>query len=184
MIRIAGYLYRHARRFRSEEEGNATIEFIMAVPLLLVLFCSAFETGMLMVRQLMLERGLEMTVRAVRLQTAAKYDVDQLRKMVCDGAAVVPDCLQNVRIEMRRIDPNVGWGGQRPPNNADCRDRNDPASPPEDFANGGEHELMMLRVCALYDPFFPAIGIGKKLDYARDDKYALVSINAFVMEPD
>ncbi len=168
------------RRFRGDEAGNTTIEFVILFPLFMILFLSAIESGIYMTRYVMLERGLDDTVRAIRLGTTNRVDVDDVKQMICDGTVIIPDCENSVKVEMIRIDPE---NHVRLPARADCVDRDDPAAPARNFATGESNDLMVLRVCALFDPLFPTTGLGFQMPRESGDSYALVSMSAFVMEP-
>lgn len=177
---IRNPLKRFFRRFRKNEDGNSTIEFVILFPFIMTIFLSSFEMGLMMIRHVMLERGLDLAVRAVRIGTTDQVESDQLRDMICSGAGIINDCRSNLRVEMVRIDP-LDW--QDLPRRADCIDRNDPAAPAREFSTGGMNDLMVLRVCALFDPFFPMTGLGFRMPKESGDAYALVSTSAFVMEP-
>lgn len=167
-------------RFRKDQDGSATVEFAMVFPIYIVLLMSAFESGMLMTRQAMLERGVDMAVRNVRIGVMSPVDHDTLLKSICANAGIIPSCETEVKIEMRRVDL-TDWAGF--PNTADCIDRDDYALPLEEFQAGGANELMVIRVCALFDPVFPTLGLGKQLPRESQDAYALISSSAFVIEP-
>ncbi len=168
------------RRFRRARQGTATIEFVLLFPIFMVLMVSACESGLLMVRQMMLERGMDLSVRAVRLGTGDSVSADQLREMICTGAGIIPDCRNQLKVEMIRLDPRAFV---RPPAVPDCVNREDEVQVNRTFENGASHEVMMLRACALYDPIFPNLGLGVLLKEQRGDHYALVSTSVFVMEP-
>ena len=168
------------QRFRRSEDGNPTVEFVLVFPVFMVLMGSAVETGLLMTRQLMLERGLDLSVRAIRLGTGAEVDTVDIRRMVCNGAGILPDCMNQVKVEMIQIDPR-NW--QDFPVKPDCVDRGEEVQVSRNFANGESHELMLLRVCALFDPILPNMGIGVQLTKGNTQPYALVSTSVFVMEP-
>lgn len=168
------------RRFRRGEDGSPTVEFVLVFPAFMVLMVSAFEVGILMTRQMMLERGLDVSVRAVRLGMWESVDDEELRMMICDRASIIPDCMNQVKVEMIRLDPE-SWSN--PPLRPDCVNRGEEVEPNRNFQQGGNHELMMLRVCALFDPVFPNFGVGVRIKEQRGDHYALVSTSLFVMEP-
>ncbi|EAR50681.1 hypothetical protein OG2516_06277 [Oceanicola granulosus HTCC2516] len=168
------------RRLWRDEDGNPTVEFVLVFPLFLTLMISAFESGILMTRHMMLERGLDISVRAIRLGTTEPVTAPRLRDWVCGNAAIIPDCQNQLKVEMIRMDPQ-DWS--TPPAGADCVDRNDPAAPNRTFQTGGNHQLMVLRVCALFDPVFPNFGLGKQITEGDKTFYALVSTSVFVMEP-
>ena len=167
-------------RLRRDEGGNTTIEFVLLFPVLMLMFFNAFESGMLMVRHVMLERGVDVTVRAIRLGTSVEVDADDVKQMVCNGAGIIPDCLESVRVEMVQVHPTA-WVDL--PREAECVDRNDPAKPLRNFTTGETNDLMVLRICALFDPMFPLAGLGFHVAKQDGYRYALVSTSAFVMEP-
>lgn len=176
MTAVARFLH----HFHQDEDGNGTIEFVIFVPFFFMIFMSTFELGMLFTRQVMLDRGVDMTVRLIRLGAVPNIDETIIRQMVCERAVLIPDCLNQVRVEMRPVDPR-NWG--MIPNGADCVNRNDPGVPPRQFTPGQQNELMVVRVCALFDPYFPTSGLGSQLPRQSNDAYALVSTAAFVVEP-
>ena len=69
------------------------------------------------------------------------------------------------------------------PDRADCVDRSEEVQPASTYTPGTPHEMMVLRVCAKFDPIFrsSALVAGFQKDGAGD--YALVSTNAYVQEP-
>lgn len=174
------FLLKPFRRFAREEDGNATIEFaVLFVPLFAPLLW-AVELGVIHVNYAMLERAVDTTVRDLRLGTGSAPQHDEIRDVICDRAAFVQDCQNNLRIEMVRIDP-YNW--QAPPAAIDCTDVSEPVEPVRSFVNGASNELMFMRVCAKFDPFMPHIGMAGKMVTDGAGKYALVSSSAFVQEP-
>lgn len=183
----------HLIRFRDDEGGNATIEFCLFIPFFFVFFVSAFEMGMLMVRQTMLDRGVDLTVRLVRLNQvvdAAGNDAINrvnLRRSICFfSGGLVPDCDENLRIEMIRVDPH-NWAATagRAVAGGACVNVDDPANVSGILLeSGNQNELMIIRVCALIEPLAPAAGIGAQMQRRSGDMYALFSMAAFVVEPD
>lgn len=171
---------RKLKRFLKAEDGTATIEFVLVFPAFMILFVSAFELGLLQVRHTMLERGLDVTVREIRLSTAAPPSYVNLKKAVCNNAMIIPDCLANLKIEMVRVDPRAGVSVTRVP---DCVDRAQPLAPVRAYNTGNDNELMLLRVCALFDPIFPLTGLGFQIPKQSGGAYALVSMSSYVSEP-
>ena len=163
------------------QEGSATIEFVILFPLYLIVFASALETGILMTRQVMLERGVDIAMRSVRIGEMSPVDHDTLLDSICTHAGIIPSCHSEVRIEMQRVDLK-DWAGLQ--NHADCVDRDDRAKPLQAFQAGGANELMIIRVCALLDTMFPKIGLGKQLSDEGEHPFAIISHSAFVIEPD
>jgi hypothetical protein len=168
------------RRLRRREDGTSTIEFVILFPVFFTLLLSSAESGLLMIRQMMLERGLDMSVRAVRLGTSEEVSDRDLREMICSGAGLIPNCLSELKVEMIVLDPRAF---NRPDPSPDCVNRGEEVQVNRTFQNGASHQLMMLRACALIDPMLPNIGLGMRLSEDGAKPYALVSTSIFVMEP-
>ncbi len=167
-------------RFRGAQSGSATIEFVLVFPFFFMLFLSTFELGMLTARQVMLDRGVDVTVRDIRLGNIAPVTHDAVKQAICDNALILPDCVAQMRLEMRPLDPRAG---AQIPARADCVDRTDDAIPVRGFTAGTANQLMVLRACSLFDPYFPSSGLGAALVRTSGDAYALISAASFVVEP-
>lgn len=178
-------IFRRARLFRAREKGNASIEFVLIFPAFMILFVSAFEAGLMMTRHVMLERATDITVRGLRLGTWTPPTHEQMKKSICNVAGIIPHCMENLRLELRKVS-KVTW--QPLDRGASCVDRSVPFNPLDTSFEalvkpGGENELMIVRVCAIVDPIFPATGLGLQLPRDHKGGYALVSTSAFVNEP-
>jgi len=55
------------RRWLKDESGAVVVDFAIMLPVFLMLMLSSVEMGMMTFRQTMLERGLDMAVRNLRL---------------------------------------------------------------------------------------------------------------------
>ncbi|PSL20032.1 TadE/TadG family type IV pilus assembly protein [Shimia abyssi] len=168
------------RRFRKTEDGHATVEFAIMVPLLLVMMASAVELGMLTLRYAFLERALDVVVRDVRLTTGAAPTHDMLRDQICEEANFIPNCSSSLRLEMIPLSLR-DWDGI--PTNTVCTNRAEEIQPVVSFTNGQDNELMVLRVCAKIEPLFPTTGLAAAFDKDSAGDYRLVSTSAFVQEP-
>ncbi len=172
------------RKRREDEDGNATIEFVIFMPLFMFLFIVMFEAGYFMVRGIMLERGVDIAVREVRLSNGAVPDYPTLKKTICDEALILPNCERNVQIQMEQVP--IAPGGvanfKAPANCVDVTSTDDPASS-TNFDTGSQNQLMIVRVCALMQPLFPTSGIGAGMGVDSEGNYAIVRTAAFVTEP-
>ncbi|MFU8883216.1 MAG: TadE/TadG family type IV pilus assembly protein [Rhodobacterales bacterium] len=170
-------LWRHARR----EGGNATIEFVILFPMFVFLLVSSVEIGMITYRHTLLDRAIDLTVRDIRLGTGSAPQYEDIRNTICDRAAVIPNCRDNVKIEMIRMDLRA-WAP--PPADYDCIDHAETVQPVRTFTNGMENEMILLRICAMFEPIFPLAGLGRDLKTNSANGYtAMVSATAFVQEP-
>lgn len=166
-------------RFLRDDAGTVTFEFMFVMPAVLLIFFSTYENAISMTRQVMLDRGLDLAVRAVRINTGQPPTYAQLRKMICDGAIMVRNCTEDLRLEMVLLDPR---GTISPPSTADCNSRAEPNAPVRNFSPGTDNQLMLLRACVLFRPLFPTTRLGK-LRANDDGEYALVAMQAYAAEP-
>lgn len=168
------------RWFHQSQDGSSTIEFVIMFPVIFTFFLSTFELGMLETRHVMLDRGLDVAVRAIRLGQIEPVTHDRFKQAVCNAAAIIPDCMNQIKLEMVTVDPNA-WVNMAPA--ADCVDRNDPGVPLREFTPGVSNQLMLIRACALFDPYFPTTGLGASLPRTSGGAYGLISVASFVIEP-
>lgn len=170
----------HLVCFSRDEEGSATLDFGIALPSYMLLFSSTYESGMLSTRQVMLQHGLDQTVREVRIGRIPDPTHDVLTDKICEYSTIIPDCSNQIRLEMINRDPR-NW--TQPGDDVPCVDRENMGVPPGVIPNGENNELMVLRACALFDPMMPGAGLGRALPKKSGGAYALVATSAYVMEP-
>lgn len=168
------------RQFGRREDGNMVVEFALAVPLLFTLFLTSVEMGIYALRQNFLDRGLDMAVRNVRLNTGANYTHNDIKQMVCQYSGFLPDCNAALKLEMNPINPRAftGFAGA-----ADCADVSQPVTPSRSFVHGGQHQLMLLRACYVFEPIFPSTGLGYAFTKDGTGRSKMVSLSGFVQEP-
>ena len=178
--RLASRVLRPWRRMR-REDGNATLEFVILFPMFIFLLVSTVELGFITIRHTMLDRAVDLTVRDIRLGTGNAPQYDQIRDAICERAPVIPDCQDNVKIEMIRMDLRA-W--TPPPADYDCINHEETVQPVRTFTNGMENEMMLLRICAMFEPIFPLSGLGRDLKANSATGFtAMVTATAFVQEP-
>ena len=173
------------RRFAKEEHGFGTAEFIIIFPVFMMLLLSGYEIGILMTRQTVLERGVDLAVRDLRLGQMSggaddKLDESDVRRAICNFAGIIPDCMNALHIELRQIS-TTSWNMPNP--QADCVDRSENIRPAVAFNPGQANEMMMIRACVIVDPIFPGSGLGAQLPVDASGGYQLISMSAFVNEP-
>lgn len=178
-------LARFLRMFRREEDGSPSVEFALVFMPFILLPVSGFELGLLMTRHVMLERGIDMAVRQVRLNTGTSITELQFKQMICNGAAILPDCMTNVRLELRPIDlRHSGSNASNSiPRHASCTNNNNPFQPARTFQSGISNEMMVVRACGKFVPMLPDFALGYFLSRMDGGYYRVVSTTAFVMEP-
>ena len=72
-----------AKRFRQEEDGVVTVSFVLVFPVFMFFFYATYETGMVNLRHVMLERGVDLAVREVRIGSMNNPTADRLRERIC-----------------------------------------------------------------------------------------------------
>lgn len=176
------------RRAARDQRGAATVEFVIIFPVLLMIFIAMFESGWLMTKYMMLDRGVSMAVREIRLGLMANPDADKLRTSICDFAAIITDCEQTLLLELRTLD-DPGLDAAFPHSQPICTDTVDPSlSPTDQFSAGGAQSIMIVRACVLIQPVVPGLVNGFSLGWwlpkdASGRFHQMVSFGAFMNEP-
>lgn len=174
------------RRLLRAEDGTATIEMVILFPAFVLVIVNAIEASILMTRATLLDRGLDLAVRELRLNTEAPPSFDGFRALVCEGAALIPDCLDALQVELRPVS-TATWALMEAP--ARCVDREEEIAPltednPDHYRAGAANELMMVRACLVIDPLFPSYGLGALLPKDDTGGYRLIAVSAYVQEPE
>lgn len=175
-------LKRRLRLFRRDENGHMLIEFALLVPLVFTMFMTSVELGIYQVRQMFLDRGVDMAVRLVRLNTGAGYEHDDVKQMICNFSGFLEDCETQLKLEMVSVDIRDfdGFDGD-----TTCNDVSQPVQPSTQFKHGVSHETMLVIACYKFDPVFKTSGLGKQFVQNGDGAgmAKMVSVSAFVQEP-
>ncbi|ASM73337.1 MULTISPECIES: TadE/TadG family type IV pilus assembly protein [Roseobacteraceae] len=168
------------RKFRKDESGFMVVEFALAIPLIFTMFMTSVELGIYTTRQMFLDRGMEMTIRLVRLNTARQYTHNELKDMICEFSGFLPDCNTRLRLEMNEVNMRAFTGFQ---GTADCVDTSEPITPLRTFSRGSDHSVMLMRGCYMFDPVFRLTGLGEGFTKNGAGHAKMVSVAAFVQEP-
>ncbi len=167
-------------RRKRDETGTASIEFVLTVPLVIFIFLAALESGIYMTRYVMLDRALDITVRALRLGQIETPALETLRGRVCDEVAIIPDCKNQLKIELYRVDTGT-WNF--PDRNIDCVDRGAAIKPVVEPNLGAENEVMLVIACMTADALFPTTGIAAQMTLDSKGGYYVFAASGFVNEP-
>lgn len=169
------------RKFWSKDErGTATVEFVIVFPLIMAVFMSTFELAMLTAKYTMLDRAMDQTMRDVRLSSGNPLTSNEVKTRLCDRTLLIKDCHSEVVVEMTDIlPPNWSW----PATSTPCRDRGNNTMPIVNYTQASANKLVLVRVCALVDPWFPLTGLGMALTKDGSGAYQMTSVSAFVAEP-
>jgi Flp pilus assembly protein TadG len=170
------------RQFRDDESATATMELVIVFPLLMIVFMASFESAMILTRQIMLERTLDMTTRVLRLTQGVTTDAQAIRETMCANTTLLPDCLDLLSIDLQIVDRTTY---EMPSNDQICANRGSDiiVAPDNDFEPGTSNDFLLIRTCILIDPILPMSGFG--LNLARDDSGGMhmMATTIFVNEP-
>lgn len=177
-------------RFVHDETATSTLEFVITFPLILTLFVAVFESGIILTRQVLMERSLDEAVRTLRLVrtitdpvtgTPRPLTADDIAAAICDNTSAIQNCNQVLEVQLTRIDTNTY---SVPSPDIACVNRGDLSiQPANTFQQGTDNELILIRACAVIDRLLPFSGFG--LNLARDDTGGLhiVAASILVNEP-
>jgi hypothetical protein len=180
MINAVSKMFAWMRPSWRRENGNATIEFALLFPAFVTLFLVVVETGLLLTRGVMLDRAVDMSMRDLRLGTLNPMTHDNLKDDICNNSVIIPNCVNTLLLELRPIS-TVTW--EPLTNDVTCVDRSADVQPVLEFDSGAANEMMLVRVCAVFDPFFPTTGLAAQMRLDSTGAYALVATSAYVNEP-
>jgi len=183
--------FKRLRAYRKREDGSATVEFVILFPLIISIFLMGFETGFYMVRNVMLERAVDISVREIRLGNGRVPDFDLLKAQLCETAMILPDCedpsspSKAIHISMQEIDIAPGSiAAIEGPARCTNRFSDQPQYTSDDYEVGDTNKMMIVQVCAAVSPLFPTTGIGLGMQNDQlGGAMALVATTAFVTEP-
>lgn len=187
-----------AKRFRRDENGTASIEFVMWFPIFLMTTYSGLEYGMLAYNHANLERALDEIIQDVRMNKIEKYDTSDdaswshtlLKEQICKKAVAIPECFDNLSIEMQSINPMEDYVDSPAASvlNQDplCLDTPQEIREPDDqiFEVGGANELMIIRVCVEVKPLIVGSTLSQQVrKHKTNGRYQLHAMSVFVHEP-
>ena len=178
-MQLVGSLKGFLNRFRKDEEASATVEFVILVPMVLWLVFSVIEAGWLATQQTMLNRGLNLAIRDLRLGRLTNPTSDDIKQEICDYAGILKNCMSTLTLELAEIDNPIGGLS------ATCVDRTTAIEPVVTFDAGShiDQDIMFVRACFVMDPLIPGAGFGAALPKDASGGFHLVAFGAFVNEP-
>jgi len=162
------------------EDGTASMEFVLMVPLFITIFMASFESGLMMVRSILLDQAVDITMRDLRLGHFTLPTEDTLRTEVCSRTIIFSNCEANMLIELNRVS-TATWAMPNTP--TQCINRDEVIDPVVALQIGQQNDVMLIRVCEIQDAIFPTTGIGLGLSVDDQGGYQLIARSAFVVEP-
>ena len=178
-LSIPWRLRKATSRLARSQDGAATLEFAIVFPFIMWFFLTVLETGFVATRIVMLEHGLDMAARQVRLGAPNVSTHEGLKQEVCENAGVLINCERDLILEVVEMDLNSAY----PQNQANCIDRSGEIDPTISFTVGGRSRIMFVRACMIIDPLFPSHGLTLGLTRDGTGGLQVVAYTAFMNEP-
>ena len=178
---IRRFLPKARARALSSEGGNASVEFVLLFPIIFAMFVTSVDFSVMMLRQVFLDRALDLAVRDVRLGIIQPTGLDGFKDRICENSALTPNCRETITVELR---PISAADLQNFDPTARCVDRANNVTPVLQFTPGaGQQELMLIRACTVSNPFIVASGFIFGAPRGPNDDFMSVSLGVFVNEP-
>jgi hypothetical protein len=164
----------------SREDGTASVEFVIVLPIIMTIFMASFEAGFFMIRSVLLEQAVDITMREVRLGHFEDVDAALLKDEICGRILMFSNCQASMSIEMVRVSTST-WS--LPGNVMTCVSRSENTEPAVQMQIGQQNEMILVRACIIQDAIFPSTGIALQLPLDSQGGYALYAKSAYVVEP-
>lgn len=165
------------------KSGSAAVEFALVAPMFLAIVFSILEAGWYFFVQSAVEQANANAARLIRTgQAQATVSRDQFFDRICDVVDAFGDCDETLTIDVSRFGSFDALAADL--SQPVCRDADDPTIEGAQFAEtdfGGKREIVRVRVCFLYKPINPALGLS--LERANDGRRKLLSVSIFRNEP-
>ncbi|MBZ4023368.1 hypothetical protein CKO11_12960 [Rhodobacter sp. TJ_12] len=168
-------------RLRHSEEGAVTIPALLWLPLFIMIMAASVEMGVLIIKQTLFDRGIDLTTRILRLGLEDLPSHEQLKRSICTNIAFIPDCMDRLAVEVFPVDTDTWTATNQAA--ALCVDSSNAASISPQILRGGTNQLMILRACLKIDTMMEVNPLAMALARDVDGRAALVSVTAFVNEP-
>lgn len=180
MRSVFPFIARISQRFRKDDEGGVSLEFVAIFPIFMFLFLASVEISIFMARTALLERALDMNVRELRLGTLSPLTHEQLGVQVCEDSLLGSECPTAVKLEMTPVS-RADWS--LPTGGVTCIDRESLLDPVIAFNPGTENQLIIIHACIVLEPFFGTTKYALGLPVQSDGGVAIRAASTFVNEP-
>jgi len=168
-------------RLRRSEDGAVTLPALLWLPVFIMVMVSSVELCVLIVKQTLLDRGVELTTRIMRLGIEPLPTHDQLKRSICTNIAFIPGCMDRLAVEVFPVDTDTWTSSNASP--VLCTDSSSAAELSPQIERGGSNQLMILRACLKIDTVTEMDPLAMALVRDGGGQTALVSVTAFVNEP-
>lgn len=167
--------------YRAAEDGAVTIPTLLWLPLFIMIMVASVELCVLTVKQTLLERGVNLSSRILRLGISDMPTHDQLKRSICGNIAFLSTCMEDLAVEIFEVDQDT-WTSSGAGQAVLCSDGITDDKKPV-MQRGIGNQLMVLRACLWVKPMETLNPLSQALTKNVAGQYALVVTTAFVNEP-
>ncbi|WP_420344561.1 TadE/TadG family type IV pilus assembly protein [Paenirhodobacter sp.] len=168
-------------RFLRSESGAVTIPTVLWIPLFVMILVAAVELMLIEMRQVLLNRAVDITTRSLRLGSESLPSHETLKQQICTAIHFVPDCSENLAVEVFPINTDT-WSLSNT-NAPLCTDGTSSAVLDPEIETGGSNQLIALRACLKLTPMGSGDPLAMALQLDAGGRFALVAMTVFVNEP-
>lgn len=167
------------------EGGGSTVEFVLLLPAFLMVFISSVEGGVLLTRQVMLERAVDIAVREIRLGPGETITQNYVRSQICGRARILPECDTSLVVELVEL---AGPDYAMPEDAVACVNKTTSVMPDAVFVENRLNRLVLLRGCYAVRPilfestFAMTRTLASNLVSDEDGAIRMVAASAFTVE--
>ena len=170
------------RGFRAAEEGAVTIPTVFWLPLFIMIMVASVELCVLTLKQTLLERGVDLSARILRLGISDLPSHEELKASICNNIAFISTCMDDLAVEVFEVDKST-WTSSKAGQAVLCSDNIDPGVVDPTLERGLGNQVMILRACLRVTPMEKLNPLSQALVKNADGQYALIVTTAFVNEP-
>ncbi|WP_425410924.1 TadE/TadG family type IV pilus assembly protein [Hyphococcus sp.] len=170
--------------FCRNAQGSTAVEFAIVAPVFLALVFSVIEAGWYYFVTTSVQQATATAARLIRTGQAQSGDLSReaFYDEICGVIDTFGACDDKLTIDISNYSSFSQLAGDL--SNPVCRDKSDPTIEGAQFDKndyGGQRDIIRVRVCFLYKPVNPGIGLNLKKTESGERK--IVSVNIFRNEP-
>jgi len=170
------------RGFRRRQDGAVTIPTVMWLPVFIMIMVASVELCVLTLKQTLLERGVDLSARILRLGIEDLPTHEELKASICNNIAFISTCMDDLAVEVFEVDKTT-WTSAKAGQEVLCADKIEPGVVDPTIERGLGNQVMILRACLHVTPMEKLNPLSQALVKNADGKSALVVTTAFVNEP-
>ncbi|WP_375207431.1 TadE/TadG family type IV pilus assembly protein [Hyphococcus sp.] len=173
-----------ARKWIADRKGSTAVEFAMVAPILLAMIFSIMEAGWYFFVTTSVQQANANAARLIRTGQAQNGDLssDAFFNEICDVVKALGDCNEKLTIDISKFSTFAALASDL--SEPECRDKDDPSISGAQYTKsdfGMQRDIIRVRVCFLYKPINP--GLGLNLKQTKHGDRQIVAVSIFRNEP-